>query len=437
MKRNEEDEWRTTALYDAMVEMGYDAVGITVTDFQFGRGYLEDMRRKHKVPFVACNIVDKKTRKLFVDPYVVKTAGEFVVAIIGLASREDFQYPASTRAGRPATLNPALAKATEDLIFLDPRDALIAALKRLERRPPRPNVYALVSAIDARKLAELLKEFPQITVVFNDGQLSDIAPKRPTTPPPGAATAPGVTSPPQRTDSIQVNGAWVYHGGRSYTGKLVGEIKLDYQEGKIKAQDSRWTNLGEQYADDPAVRKLINQFYGEWSKKVALEGAAEPKNKWAELESNRNNAFIGAKACSECHKAQYDLWERTHHADADLRLASANKHFHPDCASCHNTGYGYPTGYKIADQTPTLTTVQCEACHGPGKLHRDAKGAKFIRAKPGKEYCVECHDEKQTPDLQENFDFYYQRVKHTEEAVILQRPMRDPRAPDAPGKRSQ
>jgi hypothetical protein len=440
--RSDEDEWRTTTLYDAMVKMGYDAVGITIADFQFGRDYLEKMAGTHKVPLVACNIVDSKTGKLFMKPYVVKTAGDFVVAIIGLSSREDFQYPSTSLSGRPRPLAPGVEEGVSGLTFLDPNEALEKTFKELQRHRPRPNVYALISAIDTRKLPMVLSAFPQISVVFNDGQLGDLAatpaPPPPSVPTPGGTTKP-VTPAPRttgRADRAQVGDAWVYLGSYSYTGKLVGQIILDYEQGKIRSQDVRWTNLGTEYADDPEIRKLVNRFYAQASKKVELEGTARPKNKWAKLESNPRNGFIGAEACAECHSEEHALWKQTKHADATLTLVSRNKHYHPDCVSCHDTGYGYPTGFKIADQTPTLSNVQCEACHGPGRLHREAKSAEFIRAKPGKEYCVECHDSQQSPDLEQNFDFYYQRVKHTQEAVNLQRTPRDVRAPDAPGRRS-
>jgi hypothetical protein len=295
-------------------------------------------------------------------------------------------------------------------------------------------VYVLISAIDPRQLVELLKEFPQISVVLNDGQLGDIAPKQQPPPAPAGGAPPPPTYTPPR-DSVQVGGAWVYYGGKSSTAKMVGQINLDYETGKVKSQTITWTNLGQEYADDPAVRKVVNDFYAEASKKVTLQGTAEPKNKWADLESNAKNAFIGAQACAECHRQEHSLWQQTHHADAARQLGGSNKQYHPDCVSCHYTGYGYPTGFKIGEQTPTLIGVQCESCHGPGKLHQDAKSKDFIRAKPGKEYCIECHDAKQTPDLEQNFDFYYQRVKHTQEALNLDRQPHDPRAPDAPGKR--
>jgi len=417
-----------------MVKMGYDAVGITSADFAYGRDYLEQLRRKHDVPFVACNIVDSKTNKHIVDPYVVKTTGDFVVAIIGLSSREDFQYPAGRRPPVTSELEIVLREATQTLTFIDPEQALEKTLKALRRHRPRPNVYVLISAIDPRETVKLLEEFPEITVVLNDGQLTDIA-----SPPSAAAQktppAPAVSY-ASRTDHVQVKDAWIYHGAAQFTGKQVGEISLDYTDGKIASQEIRWTSLDTKFADDPAIRKLIGEFYTQASRKVALEGTAEPKNKWGTLESNRKNAFIGAESCSECHPEEESRWRRTRHADAALQLVTTNKHYHPDCASCHNTGYGYRTGFDIGEQTPSLAGVQCEACHGPGKLHRESKSTEFIRAKPGKEYCVECHDQQQTPDLDEKFSEYYERIKHTEEAVKRQPPrLPDNRTADAPGKK--
>jgi predicted CXXCH cytochrome family protein len=430
--RREEDQWRTEATYQAMATMGYDAVGLTIADFIFGSDFIQEVRTKDKVPFVACNIVYTKTKKPFVDPYVVKTVGNFVVAVIGLSSKEDFQYAASSRSNIGSSPNPMLEQGVADLTFLDPGEALDAALKELQSHRPRPNAYVLISAIDPREMAGLIREHPEITVVLNDGQITDIANVKPQT----------VTGPdgkpiqlPPRANTAQLGGTWVYFASAQYTGKTVGEVTLDYQDGKIASQDWQQVNLDAKYADDPAIRKVVGEFYAMASKKVELEGTAEPRNAFGELERDRHNGFIGAEACQKCHDHEYALWEETHHADAALNLVTANKQYHPDCVSCHNTGYGYPTGFQIADQTPTLHGVQCESCHGPGKRHADANSAKFIRAKPGKEYCVGCHDSQQSPDFQTDFNSYYERIKHTEKAIESQRQLRDPRTQDAPGRR--
>ena len=71
------------------------------------------------------------------------------------------------------------------------------------------------------------------------------------------------------------------------------------------------------------------------------------------------------------------------------------------CIKCHTTGYGKPGGFKSSDETPGLTGVQCEVCHGPGSEHlaskatdKEAKRA-TINLKPGA-VCSECHNPHKT-----------------------------------------
>jgi hypothetical protein len=43
----------------------------------------------------------------------------------------------------------------------------------------------------------------------------------------------------------------------------------------------------------------------------------------------------------------------------------------PFCLSCHVTGYGKTGGFENLEETPGLTGVQCEMCHGPGSIYSE------------------------------------------------------------------
>ncbi len=110
--------------------------------------------------------------------------------------------------------------------------------------------------------------------------------------------------------------------------------------------------------------------------------------KWAEAHFK----YVGEKSCKMCHKAEFESWSTTKHAQAwaALKLEEQKK---PECAACHTTG-------KTATDS-MLVNVACESCHGPGsdfksmKVMKDAKLAAAAGLLPITEAtCVRCHNKK-------------------------------------------
>ncbi len=104
--------------------------------------------------------------------------------------------------------------------------------------------------------------------------------------------------------------------------------------------------------------------------------------------------YIGAKKCKACHLKQYKAWEKTSSKDYTAD---------PNCLKCHTTGYGKPGGFTSLDETPKLTGVQCEGCHGPGSEYvkimkkdkkykfADVKALGLIRPSEDEKGCMVCH----------------------------------------------
>jgi hypothetical protein len=110
--------------------------------------------------------------------------------------------------------------------------------------------------------------------------------------------------------------------------------------------------------------------------------------------------YVGAKKCAMCHSKTKDnigpSWEATLHAKAGDKLAAADK-TNKVCLGCHSTGK------TAAGQV--LMGVQCEACHGPGSVYKDAKIMKdhALSVKngllvPDEKTCLKCHDTKKAPE---------------------------------------
>lgn len=86
------------------------------------------------------------------------------------------------------------------------------------------------------------------------------------------------------------------------------------------------------------------------------------------------SAFTGSRQCLACHRSEHETWETMRHAQAFQSLTRDQIRSGKDeqgrvCISCHVTGFWDPMGFASAEETPLLTGVGCEACHGGGKEH--------------------------------------------------------------------
>lgn len=94
--------------------------------------------------------------------------------------------------------------------------------------------------------------------------------------------------------------------------------------------------------------------------------------------------YLGNGACMGCHQQEMEGWALTHHAVAWRTLEEAEKTDDPKCVGCHVTGAGEAGGWT-GPETPALTDVGCEACHGPSGPHDG-------QPTDPKEACAGCHD---------------------------------------------
>ncbi len=137
------------------------------------------------------------------------------------------------------------------------------------------------------------------------------------------------------------------------------------------------------------------------------------------------------------------MFEETPHAHATETLVKLDpqRHFDPECLSCHVTGWDpqkyfpFDSGYLSLTRTPHLTENGCENCHGPGSAHVAAENSETdelilekYRAqmrlkneenegnKSGQRFgavvqmCVECHDTDNSPEF--DFQEYWPQVEH-------------------------
>ena len=108
---------------------------------------------------------------------------------------------------------------------------------------------------------------------------------------------------------------------------------------------------------------------------------------------DQDNAFVGAEKCRDCHEKIFDAWAATKHSRTINRLGRDDKQS-GKCLRCHATG----TAEMLAleGDHPKLPNVQCEACHGMGKLHAEKAATNppariGIVSNPALGTCTQCH----------------------------------------------
>jgi hypothetical protein len=163
----------------------------------------------------------------------------------------------------------------------------------------------------------------------------------------------------------------------------------------------------------------------------SISQKAKPTHPRAELLGR----FVGSEKCKECHEGSYKTWLKTPHSRAWETLKSKTnppRTFDPECISCHAIGWNttqffpYESGFQNEKETPQLTNVGCESCHGPGERHILAEKSKDLalqkkledamiltKEEAEKRYCFTCHDGDNSPDF--DFKTYWPFIVHKDD----------------------
>ena len=112
--------------------------------------------------------------------------------------------------------------------------------------------------------------------------------------------------------------------------------------------------------------------------------------------------YVGVKVCVTCHAGVCQYETNTPHAGAFAALPPGQQQ-NPSCLVCHTVGYGLPTGFVSASQTPQLEGVQCENCHGPAGRHAAAPDDPTVvpRVEIAATVCGGCHTGPMSPTYEE------------------------------------
>lgn len=382
--RQAEIKYQITA--DAMLAMGYKAVGFGPKDLRLPAESLVAVASGEGNPFVSANV------NLFdlTQPFRVVEAGG---KKIGITSVLGDKYQAEIN--------------NDQLTLGNAQAALEIVLPKLKAQ--NCDLLILLAHATPAESEELAKRFPEFDVV---------------------ATAGGAEEPPHLLKTLDGQKTVFVEVG--HKGKYAIVLGL-YENSKEPWRYQR-VPLDSRFPDAPEMQKLMVAYQGQLEQDGFAGLGLRPKiHPRAIKPGDPSGEFVGSAKCGECHKTAFGIWSKTKHAQATQSLATATppRLHDPECLSCHATGwspqefYPFASGFMSLTETPQLEGNGCENCHGPGGGHVAAEAGRNLtlrdqmrqamrltKATVELNICVKCHDGDNDPHFAGNFEKYWPKVEH-------------------------
>ncbi len=383
---------------EAFKTMEYAAVGFGEDDLnlssdQLIHGLLNNPGDK-KSPFVSANVVIGSPD--FMERFKILTVGNKkigVTAILGDAMRAKWLK---------------VQQGGKSDIQLSPVYESLKGVTQ-EMAKAKLDFTVLIAHTDMEDAYKLAKSFPEFSLVLTGGY----------------------GEPEYRPAIVEGTKTMLIQSG--VKGMYVGLLGL-YEDAQQPIRYQRIA-LSSQFPDSP---RMLAQF-ATYQKSLKDRGLGRLAIR--ALSHSSGHEYLGTEKCGECHTKAYEIWKGTPHAHSTESLIhpperkEIERHFDPECLSCHVTGwnpqgfYPYHTGYLSLKETPLMTQNGCENCHGPGSAHvaAEEEGTNAtLMAKLREEMqlpladgkaeqkCKECHDMDNSPAFHENgaFEKYWEQVKH-------------------------
>ena len=366
------DQLRCKIHLKAMNAIHYDAANVGVGELRFGQAFFETMRDSGGVPFVSANL--KINGVQMGAPVKILDTGDVRVGIIGVAGEREIEVHGMAMGGSHINMPDGIDVKRDGI-----REAVASVRQKTD-------LIVVLSDLDREAERDLVQHIADIDIVISA----------------------------RSTETTHRVGNTLLLGIQPQ-GKAIGQAILTVENRQVKAKQITSVLISESIGEDRTVKRLVDEFYNLVQKNSALQQTARPRFAGFALEDQvrqGTNRYVGVETCSGCHAAEVADWEQSHHANAFNRLLQKQKHYQPDCVTCHTTGFGYPTGFRIGKDVKRLTNVQCEVCHGPGEQHARRPEVRNIRRTPSPDLCQRCHDANQTPDFDTRFADMLAEVNH-------------------------
>ncbi len=364
--------------------MGCDALNIGAYDLSLGVDYLRGKEKIAKFPFLSANILDKHGKPVFI-PSIIKQINGVKVGIFGICNGKlklD-KIPGSNK----IKIANALDKAEEVSLRL---------------RQEGADYIVLLTTLDIRQCRRLGQRDLPIDFIVGSSKRNRIS------------------------LPILVGDTYIAHVERG--GKSVARLDVSFLgpagvEALSPAVRFKGKSVGESLfllnhfhplkldiPDHPEIAPMVKKVETSLSRLrqvKATKSMTIASGKKATMVPG--NSYIFADACNKCHPQQFKRWRKTAHAKAYNSLIKIDKHFDEECIACHVLGFSQPGGFTDINQVGEFANVQCESCHGPGRLHVKTKGETKLKRDLAKgQMCLQCHIEERSPEF--DLESYFHNV---------------------------
>jgi hypothetical protein len=411
--------------------MGYDAVNVGEKDLMMGFQFLSDASQRAMFSLISANLVDKRTAKCVVRPYVIKEIAGLKIGIMGLM---DDQFTSVLQEKNPGlTISEPLATSKVHTKGLRVSCDLIIVLsqlgeskdKKLARENPQIDLILGGGGESKKAIMERVNEVPIYRLEPRGGYLGRIDYSLVNTKKPIKFLISGERDELEKklerltARSMQIKSDMARSGKQEEMKikelKFLESKQKELEKTLVAFKDKnfyRHTAIPVQLtvADDPNMIKRVETYRAESAKlykpKVAFEPVMDLSEKEMLARIPKTSSFVGAISCKKCHEVNYRNWLRTKHAKASQTIVASPKYAQEECLICHATGYGKIGEYATVEEIPFyLHGVQCESCHGEGKGH---PGKGKIDRKVTLGLCRNCHTKDQSPAF--NYSAYLEKI---------------------------
>lgn len=383
---------------DSLKQMGYDAVAYGYNDLRLPAGEVLAVTAAapgQKSPFLSANVaLFGFAAEMTPTKQIVEAGGKKVgiTAVVGKKYQQQINNP--------------------DIEMSNPETALAKVLPELKKE--KCDLLVLLSHATEEESIELGKKFPEFKVVVTYG---------------------GNPEPPDRKRFIEGTDNLLIDVGE----KGMNVVVLGFFDDAKEPVRYQRVPLDSRFPHSPEMKLLMTNYQTQL-RTEGLEGLGlrtVPHPKKALL-----GRFVGSHKCESCHEPSYEVWKKSGHARAwdTLKGLGPNasnrvnppRDADPECISCHVVGwhgtqyFPYESGFLNEQDTPKLTDVGCEACHGPGEKHIEAEMGSdealqtklrqamvLTKEEAEKQQCYSCHDLDNSPDF--DFKTYWPYIEHKEE----------------------
>ncbi|MDZ4819423.1 MAG: multiheme c-type cytochrome [Planctomycetota bacterium] len=380
-----QQELKYASSVEALKKMGYQGIGFGPDDLRLPVDRLVESAAAVTdagSPFIATNVALYSFEDALVERYKVVKVGNLKIGVMAVIGDEDQKKVRN-----------------DEIKFVPAATAVAKVLPELKKAGC--DKLILLAYSNLREAIDLGKQFPELDVVVTTGGTDE---------PPDHATPIG-----EKTQIVQVG----------HKGMYCVVIGL-YDDNEIPQRYQR-VPLDVRFGESKEMELVLSDYQNV----LQTEGLAGLGVR--ALPHSSGQKFVGSAACADCHTEAYKVWQNSGHAHATKTLTDLRpqRHFDPECLSCHVTGWDpqryfpFNSGYLDLKKTPHLMENGCENCHGPGGGHVAAElgtvevsDAKLQALRTGMRLtleaanakCIECHDGDNSPDYK--FKTYWPLIEH-------------------------